>query len=195
VEMRRIGRGVPVHAISVFDRTGLGELKRIFSTGETVAVVGSSGVGKTTLINHLIGYDRYPIQTVREDDDRGRHTTTQRELILLPEGGLILDTPGMRELQLWDAEDGMDSAFADIEELSQNCHFRNCNHMNEPNCAVREALTDGTLDEARFCNFRKLQKEMRHLELKRDVVAQSRDKQRWKKLTRMAKERSYLKRS
>ena len=169
-----VARGVPIHAISVVTGRGLDDVAQYFKRGETVALLGSSGVGKSTLINHLAGDDHLKVQTVREHDDRGKHTTTHRELILLPGGGLVLDTPGMRELQLWDGD----------ESLQQD----------EPRCAVREALEAGTIDPARYESYQKLQKELKYLARRRDKLSEIVEKKKWKKLSRQASERARLKR-
>src|SRR6185295_2153450 len=131
-----------IHAVSIVNHEGLDGLTRYFGPGQTVALLGSSGVGKSTLINYLLGHDRLKVQEVRADDDRGRHTTTHRELILVPGGGLVLDTPGMRELQLWDGDGGLPQTFGDIEAIASRCYFGDCGHQDEPRCAVREALAE-----------------------------------------------------
>ncbi|MBA3438380.1 MAG: ribosome small subunit-dependent GTPase A [Pyrinomonadaceae bacterium] len=187
--------GVPVHAVSVTKHSGLDELAQYFRHGQTVALLGSSGVGKSTLINHLLGHDYQRVQEVREQDDRGRHTTTRRELILLPQGGLVLDTPGMRELQLWDAEGGLHRAFEEIEAVARSCYFSDCCHKDEPRCAIREALAEGIIDAARYGNYEKLQKELNYVSRKQDISAQVTEKKRWKKLTRLASQRARIKRS
>lgn len=193
-EIKKVAKDVPVHAISIVNQNGLDELSPYFRRGETVALLGSSGVGKSTLINHLIGRDIQKVKEIREHDGRGQHTTTHRELILLPQGGLVLDTPGMRELQLWDGEESLQLAFDDIETLAGSCYFNDCRHRDEPRCAVREALTEGKLDAARYQSYEKLQKELKHVALKQDINAQLTEKKRWKKLSRLASQKAHSKR-
>ncbi|HEU5239970.1 MAG TPA: ribosome small subunit-dependent GTPase A [Pyrinomonadaceae bacterium] len=185
---------VPILAISILTREGLNELSRYLKHGQTVALLGSSGVGKSTLINHLLGHEYLKVQETREHDGRGRHTTTHRELIVLPQGGLVIDTPGIRELQLWDGESGLHVAFADIETAAGHCYFSDCRHRDEPRCAIREALADGAIDRARYQSYEKLQKELTYLARKQDVRAGIAEKKRWKKLSRLASQRAQMKR-
>jgi ribosome biogenesis GTPase len=192
-ETRAVVGDVSIHAVSVVRRHGLDELVQYFKPGQTVAFLGSSGVGKSTLINHLLGDEYLKVQEIREHDGRGKHTTTHRELIVLPHGGLVLDTPGMRELQLWDGEAGLQIAFADIEMMAGRCYFSDCRHQDEPRCAVREALADGTIDAARYESYEKLQKELAFLARKQDIRSAITEKQKWKKLSRMASERARMK--
>lgn len=194
IEVQSVARGVPIHAISVVTGYGLQDIAQYFKPGQTVAMLGSSGVGKSTLINHLAGVDHLKVQTVREHDDRGRHTTTHRELILLPAGGLVLDTPGMRELQLWDGDESLPLVFDDIEALAGQCYFSDCLHQDEPRCAVREALVAGTVDTERYQSYGKLQKELKYLARRRDKLSEITEKKKWKKLSRLASERARLKR-
>jgi ribosome biogenesis GTPase / thiamine phosphate phosphatase len=193
-ELQAVARGVPVHAISVVTGNGLQDIAQYFRPGQTVALLGSSGVGKSTLINHLTGVNRLKVQTVRAADDRGRHTTTHRELVLLPAGGLVLDTPGMRELQLWDGDESLQLVFDDIEALAARCFFSDCRHQDEPRCAVREALAAGTIDRGRYESYEKLQKELKYVARKRDKLSEIAERKKWKKLSRLASERARLKR-
>jgi ribosome biogenesis GTPase len=193
-EIQTVAGNVPIHAISAVRKDGLVELMPYFQRGDTVALLGSSGVGKSTLINHLIGRDVQKVKEIREYDGRGQHTTTHRELILLPQGGLVLDTPGMRELQLWDGEESLHLAFDDIEDLAGSCYFSDCQHGDEPRCAVREALAEGRIEAARYQSYEKLQKELKHVARKQDINAQLTEKKKWKKLSRLASQRAQDKR-
>jgi ribosome biogenesis GTPase / thiamine phosphate phosphatase len=179
--VEEIALGVDIHLTSSITGEGMDGLMPYLEGGRTVAVLGSSGAGKSTLINHLIGEERMATQEIRSDG-KGRHTTSHRELILSPTGGLILDTPGMRELQLWDADEGIDQAFQDIAELASECRFRDCGHEGEPGCAVLGAVADGSLPLERLTSYRKLQRELRALEIKQDKRAAS--EQRRKMRTR-----------
>lgn len=176
--------GVPVHVISTLEGTGLEEIKRYLREGETVAFLGSSGVGKSTLLNALLGEDRQKVREIREDDGKGRHTTTYRQLFILPGGGMVIDTPGMRELQLWESGDGLTGTFPDIEELARGCYFKDCSHLQEPRCAVREAIEKGLLEEGRFASYLKLQKELAFLERKSDEALQRAEENRWKQISK-----------
>src|SRR5262249_27331127 len=143
-------------------------------------LLGSSGVGKSTIVNRLAGEELQEVQEVREADSRGRHTTTSRELFVLPGGALLVDTPGLRELQLWDASEGVWQAFADVDALGAQCRFSNCKHETEPDCAVQAAVKEGTLDRARLENRRKLLREQEFLRRKIDPEAQQEEKRRVK---------------
>jgi ribosome biogenesis GTPase len=193
-EVEAIAFGVPVLAISAVTGEGLDALATYLPVGRTAVLLGSSGVGKSTLVNALGGQALMATQAIREGDDRGRHTTTHRELILLPSGGLILDTPGMRELGMWDAEDGVTQTFADIEALAEACRFRDCGHDREPGCEVQAALADGRLDAERLASWRKLQREMAHERRKEDPAARKAEQQRWIAIHKSARARTKAKR-
>jgi len=171
--------GAPVHVISALTGEGLADLARHLTVGKTAVLLGSSGVGKSTLVNALAGKTLMQTQAVVGSDSLGRHTTTHRELILLPSGALILDTPGMRELGLYDADSGVSTAFADVETLATACRFHDCRHGSEPGCAVQAALADGTLDRARWNAYGKLQRELAFEERKNNPRARAEQRKVW----------------
>ncbi|RHW42340.1 ribosome small subunit-dependent GTPase A [Neobacillus notoginsengisoli] len=179
-EVEAVAIGVPIIPVSAEMNEGLDRLAPFLKPGKTVALLGSSGVGKSTLTNSLLGEKRQAVKEIREDDDKGRHTTTHRELILLPNGAVLIDTPGMRELQLWDSQDGLSGAFGDIEELAELCKFRDCRHTDEPGCAVQAAILRGDLPEDRLASYNKLQRELAYIERKADKRAQLEEKKHWK---------------
>jgi ribosome biogenesis GTPase len=169
--------GVPVLAVSAETGEGVDALHAHLQPGKTAALLGSSGVGKSSLINRLAGTVLMATGAVRADDQRGRHTTSHRELVVLPSGALLIDNPGMREVGLWGDEEDLDSSFADIKELSRSCRFGDCRHAAEPGCAVRAALDEGTLDPGRYAGWRKLQRELAFLAQRDDVRAQAAQRQ------------------
>jgi ribosome biogenesis GTPase / thiamine phosphate phosphatase len=172
-EVEAIAFGVPVHVLSSLTGDGLDELLQYFTGHRTAVFLGSSGVGKSTLINALAGEELQATAEIRASDDRGRHTTVRRELIVLAGGGLVIDTPGMRELQLWETDEGMETTFADVTELMSKCRFSDCSHEREPGCAIRAALADGSLDRGRWDSYLKLQREQRALEIRLDKRLQA----------------------
>ena len=183
-EMESVSMGVPLCVLSA--RTGLGfdELAKHLARGETIVLLGSSGVGKSTMVNCLMGHAMQEVRQVRQSDSRGRHTTTVRQIFALPGGALLMDTPGLRELQLWDAEEGVLRAFADIDALAAQCRFTNCNHEVEPGCALLAAILRGTVERERLENWRKLRREMEFLERKIDPAARQEEKRRIKQVMR-----------
>jgi ribosome biogenesis GTPase len=179
-EAKAIAFGVPVHAVSAATGAGLAELEPYLGRGRTVALLGSSGVGKSTLINRLAGRELLPTADTSKDG-RGRHTTTNRELVPLPGGALLLDTPGMRELALWADESVLDSTFAEIIDIAGACRFADCTHLHEPGCAVQAAIADGSLEAERFDSYLKLQRELRALEVRKDARLRSETRKEWRR--------------
>lgn len=185
--VEEIASGVPVLPVSALEGAGFDALREFLVTGQTVVLLGSSGVGKSTIVNRLLARDAQTTQAVRDDDSRGRHTTTARELFALPGGALVIDTPGLRELTLWDAGEGVQRVFSDIEELASQCRYRDCGHTGEPGCAVLTAIADGRLDAARLESRRKLEREQEFLQRKMDPEARADYQQRVKVLHRGVK--------
>src|SRR6266481_3530817 len=179
-DVQALASGAPVAVISALEGWGVPEVEVHLSAGQTAAVTGSSGAGKSTLVNRLLGHERQRVQEVRADDSRGRHTTVRRELFLAPAGWLLIDTPGLRELQLWATPASVDLAFDDIADLAAQCRFRDCRHEGEPGCAV---ATSG-IDESRLASYAKLQRELAHLDRKVDQRAAQDEKRRIKRIHR-----------
>jgi ribosome biogenesis GTPase len=179
---------IPVHVVSCRVPGAVDVLRPYLGVGQTGALLGSSGVGKSTIVNQLIGYDLLKTEEVRDSDSRGRHTSTARQLIPLPEGGVLIDTPGMRELQLWESGD-VATAFEDIDALSARCKFRDCRHRQEPGCAVADAVATGALLPGRLESYHKLQDEQAHHARQVDQRAQIEERRRWKVLTKAAHKR------
>lgn len=187
-QVEDIAPGTAIRAVSATERIGLEALRNYLTKKHTVAFLGPSGVGKSALINALLGTDRQEIGEVREDDRKGRHTTTRRELIMLPDGGMVIDTPGMREIQMWVGDDDLQDAFHDIETLGKRCRFNDCSHNSEPGCAVREAIANGELDPSRLSSYRRLQKELTDLASREQHSARLHEQSKWKKISQWSKE-------
>jgi ribosome biogenesis GTPase / thiamine phosphate phosphatase len=183
-----IAQGISIHPVSAKERIGLDTLSNYLTEGHTVAFLGSSGVGKSALINALLGIERQKIGDVRQGDRMGIHTTTKRELIFLPTGGMVIDTPGMREIQMWAGEENLQGSFNDIEMLAEKCRFNDCSHSVESGCAVREAIDHGNLDPARLESYRKLQEELNYLAFRKEHSTRLYEKLRWKKIAKWSKE-------
>lgn len=182
-KVEAIAIGVPIYPLSAATGQGLEQLDAYLTPGQTVALIGSSGVGKSTLTNYLLGQAQQATQAVRADDSRGRHTTSHRQLLPLPSGALLIDTPGMRELHLWSAGTGLQETFSDIEALAADCKFRDCQHDQEPGCAVQAAIAQGALTRQRLQSYQKLQREQQWLEQRQDAQVQHNSKRRWKPIT------------
>lgn len=191
-EVQAVAPGVAVHAVSARANDSLDLLRQYLGVGRTAALLGSSGVGKSTIVNRLVGFDLLKTQDVRITDSRGRHTSTARQMVLLESGGVLIDTPGMRELQLWESgESTMTDAFADIEAVAESCRFRDCRHRQEPGCAVRAAVKAGELPDTRLASFIKLEDEREHQARQSDARALLEEKRRAKTQSKAIK--TYLK--
>lgn len=188
-EARNVALGVPVFAVSVLAKQGLEALQPYLRPAQTVALIGSSGVGKSTLLNHCLGEERAATAEVREVDAKGRHTTTARELFVLPSGALLIDTPGMRELGLVDAEAGLPAAFAEIDALAARCRFGDCEHAGEPGCAVQAALQSGDLEPDRIVAYGRLKRELAHEQRRHDDRARQ---EHQRAVRRVSRERNRL---
>ncbi len=193
-QVSSVAIGVPVIAVSVLEGKGIEDLQAYLTPGKTIALIGSSGVGKSSLVNYFTGFEKQLVQEIRESDDKGKHTTTHREMVRLPGGAILIDTPGMREIQLWTSEDGITESFADIEEYADACKFRDCSHKNEPGCAVVSAIQEGLLEESRLVSYKKLQKELAFIDRKLDKKAQADEKKHWKNISKEARHNSMHKR-
>jgi ribosome biogenesis GTPase len=171
-DVRAMAPAVPVHAVSCKAQYGVDALRSYLGVGQTGALLGSSGVGKSSIVNQLVGRELMPTRDVREADSKGRHTTTARQLVLLPGHGVLIDTPGMRELQLWETGAAIEGAFADIDGRAGGCRFRDCQHRQEPGCAVRAAVEAGEINESRLESYHKLRDEQAYQARQQDQRAQ-----------------------
>lgn len=183
-EVEAVAFGVDIFVVSSVTGKGIESLKNLLKEGKTAALLGSSGAGKSTLTNALLETSHMMVSDIREDDAKGRHTTTHRELVVLPSGACLIDTPGMRELQLWDQSDSLSAGFRDIEELAEGCRFRDCTHKGEPGCAV-----EGAVDEVRLASYFKLQRELAFMEQKTDMAAKLAEKRKWKQISKNMKKK------
>ncbi|MFC1640453.1 ribosome small subunit-dependent GTPase A [Patescibacteria group bacterium] len=185
--VRKVSKDVPVHALSAHQAESLEVLDQYIQPGKTVAFLGSSGVGKSSIINALRGTDEIEVKEVSSLGSRGAHTTTHRELIQLPEKGMVIDTPGMRELQVWGDDAGLKQAFDDVEQLARDCHYKDCAHDGEPGCAVAQAIESGQLDAARLQSYNKLKKEYEYISMRQTMTPDAIEKKRWKEIRKFAK--------
>lgn len=187
-EVESVAMGVPIHVISARDKDDVDRLRPHIKPERIVALLGSSGVGKSTLINGLLGEERQKVNAVSARVDKGVHTTTVRELISLPQGGMIMDNPGMREIQLWVDDEMVSAVFEDIESIASACRFHDCTHENEPGCAVRQAIETGSLDPKRMKSYLKLKKEVHFLEERRGKSPDRIEKEKWKDIRKLQKQ-------
>ncbi len=188
VQVEDVAIGVPIVAISNVTREGIDELMEHLAPQQTAALLGSSGVGKSTLVNTLLEQDVQDTKGVRESDSKGRHTTTHREMFRLPNDAQLIDTPGMRELQLWEGESAIEATFQDVEAFEKECKFNDCQHNTEPGCRIQEALNNGELDEDRYQSYLKLQRELAYEKRKQDQKTMLEEKSKWKKVSKQQKD-------
>lgn len=187
-QLEQIAFGVSIVAVSSITGEGLEKLEEFIKPSSTIVFLGSSGVGKSSLVNAIAREEVMKVSEIREDDSKGRHTTTHRELIMLGNGTMIIDTPGMRELGMWNVSEGLDTAFTDIEELSTKCKFNDCSHENEPGCAVKEALESRELPHARWESYLKLKKEIKFAKMKESAAMRANEKARFKSISKFQKQ-------
>lgn len=181
-EVETIAFGVPVHLVSALDRKGMASLEEYLSPGQTTTMIGSSGAGKSTLVNRLCGKTVQVTGSVSESVGKGKHTTTARDLIIMPQGGMVIDNPGLREIAFWDDDGGIEAVFPEIDNLAAACRFTDCSHMHEPGCRVLQALTDGELSQGRLEGYLKMKRELTYLAQRRHKSADRVEKERWKEV-------------
>jgi ribosome biogenesis GTPase len=186
-EVETVAFGVPVHLVSSKDSKGLPALETYLSSGKTVTMVGSSGAGKSTLVNRLYGHDIQTTGAVSESVKKGIHTTTTRDLIMMPQGGMVIDNPGIREIAFWDDDGGIDVVFPEIQDLSKSCRFSDCSHMHEPGCRVIKAVIDGEIVRSRLENYQKMKRELTYQSERRHKSSDRVEKERWKKVAKKIK--------
>ena len=186
-EVKKIAPEIPIHTLSAELNEGLESIVQYLKKGKTIALLGSSGVGKSTIINKLLGINRQKVGSVRKSDSHGRHITTFREMLMLPNGGMIIDNPGMRELQLWSDGEDVNDVFLDINALSKNCKFSDCTHVNEPGCAVKNAIKTGFLESRRYEHYLKLKKEIEYLSIKQNEMRRVTEKARGRGMSKKIK--------
>ncbi|WP_319405311.1 ribosome small subunit-dependent GTPase A [uncultured Desulfosarcina sp.] len=179
-QVETVAFGVPVHLVSAKDSHGLNQLEAYLSPGKTLTMIGSSGAGKSTLVNRLYGKSVQPTGLVSENVGKGKHTTTSRDLIVMPQGGMVIDNPGIREIAFWDGDGGIELAFPEIERLSFECRFSDCSHMHEPGCRVNQALIEGEITKDRIESYHKMKREMMYLSDRRHKTSDRVEKERWK---------------
>jgi ribosome biogenesis GTPase / thiamine phosphate phosphatase len=181
-EVETIAPGVPIHLVSALDNAGLAALEPYLSFGRTATMVGSSGSGKSTLINRLYGNPIQLTGAISTHVGKGKHTTTSRDLIMMPQGGMVIDNPGIREIAFWGIDNGIEAAFPEIERFGPGCRFADCSHTREPGCRVLEAVDEGEISRERFENYRKMKRELEYLSLRQNKSAGRVEKERWKEV-------------
>ncbi len=182
--MQDVAIGVQVHVMSAVQNKGVDVLNQYLSDGTSVALLGSSGVGKSTIINQMLGEEKFKVADIGDYKDKGRHTTTHRELVVLESGGILIDNPGIRSIQMWDGEEGITKSFEDLERFAQHCRFNDCKHVNEPDCGVLAAVEAGELDQDRYDSYLKLQNELAFRARKENWVTRQNTKKRWKSISK-----------